>query len=1178
VKTGLMFFASDDAALHAADRYRLVVESARFGDRHGFSSVWVPERHFTALGSLYPNPAVLHAALARETERIALRAGSVVLPLHDPLRVAEEWAVVDNLSGGRVGLSFASGWNPDDFAFFPDRYARRNEVHERAIPVVRALWRGDPVEVTSGTGRTVSVTTYPRPVQPELPVWMTAASNPATFAKAGRLGLNLLTHVLDQGVPRLAEQIETYRKARADAGWDPATGEVTVMLHTFVGADEAAARELARRPYCAYLKSNIGLLKGLAHSRGRDVDVTALPPEELDAFVEFLYDRFAGERALIGSPESCLPLARELAAAGVDEVACLLDFGPDTDAVLANLPHLDRLRQQVEGEVAAPQRRSPAAAARTGPVATVAPEPAVDRTAPDPAVDRTAPVDLDEVRGRCPTEVTGEEFYTVLAAAGAEYGPAMRCLERAWVGDGEVLGELRLPAGAGEDGYGFHPGLLDNAFLLLGALAPGALTGTAALSLPVGFRRLELDAPPAEVVFSHVVRTPAAEEPGTMLGDVRITDPTGVVLARAEGLKLQLVEGDPAAGVGGLVYRTEWREAEPPPEGDAAGRWLLLDGWPAGGGADTAVGDRLAAALTARGGEVLRAPGGADDVAGTLAGAAAGGPLRGVVLLWPLVAGPGGHADPPDGTAELAAAQQAGVESVLALARAALALDGGSRTGRLWLVTRGAVQPGDEAGPACGVAQAPVWGFGRVLAAEHPDAWGGLVDLDPAGAGAWPGGAAEAAEAPEATDALEAAEAVEAAEGLVRVLLGDRAEDQVALRGGRWLVPRLVRAPEWAQPATQPATQPAGRLDPDGTYLLVGGLGDIGLAIAARLVRHGARHLVLAGRTGLADGDPRHAAVAELAEQGVRVHLTTLDVTDAAAVAALPAVVAAAGLPPVAGVVHLAGVIHGATVAAMDLAALREVCAPKVAGAWHLHRTFRDVGLFLLVSALPAVVGPIGVGAANYAAANAFLDALARHRRRHGLAGCALGYGPWNEVGLAVREGGLEQLAAIGLGSMRPAEALEVLDRVVERDPEQVTVARVDWAGVAAAFPHARGVAQLSELVGAGSGDPGLRRRLAEAEPEEARELLAGHVRLLLARVLRAEPAAVEADQAFTAMGLDSLMALDLRNRIDADLGVAVPLVRLLEGPTLDDFTATVLDLAAEIGIGTSEEREEFTV
>jgi len=120
VRFSVMFFAATQNPMDG-DKYRLVLESARFADRHGFASVWVPERHFTNMGSLYPNPAVLHAALARETRRVRLMAGSVVAPLHHPIRLAEEWAMVDNLSGGRVGLSLASGWNPDDFAFFPER-------------------------------------------------------------------------------------------------------------------------------------------------------------------------------------------------------------------------------------------------------------------------------------------------------------------------------------------------------------------------------------------------------------------------------------------------------------------------------------------------------------------------------------------------------------------------------------------------------------------------------------------------------------------------------------------------------------------------------------------------------------------------------------------------------------------------------------------------------------------------------------------------------------------------------------------------------------------------------------------------------------------------------------------------------------------------------------------------
>ncbi len=133
-----MFFSASEESL-LADKYRLVLDAARFADQHDFSSVWVPERHFATLGGLYPNPSVLQAAVAAVTTRIALRAGSVVLPLHDPVRVAEEWSMVDNLSGGRVGISFASGWNPADFIFAPDRYANRHDELLTAVPIVQRL-------------------------------------------------------------------------------------------------------------------------------------------------------------------------------------------------------------------------------------------------------------------------------------------------------------------------------------------------------------------------------------------------------------------------------------------------------------------------------------------------------------------------------------------------------------------------------------------------------------------------------------------------------------------------------------------------------------------------------------------------------------------------------------------------------------------------------------------------------------------------------------------------------------------------------------------------------------------------------------------------------------------------------------------------------------------------------
>src|SRR5262245_36846515 len=144
MRFGLMFFGGGEDP-RSADKYRLVLQSSRFADEHGFHAVWLPERHFAPFGCVYPSPAVLHAALARETRRLCLRAGSVVLPLHHPFRVAEEWSVVDNLSGGRVEVSFAAGWNADDFVLAPDRFERRFDEMVEGVRVVQRLWAGEKV-------------------------------------------------------------------------------------------------------------------------------------------------------------------------------------------------------------------------------------------------------------------------------------------------------------------------------------------------------------------------------------------------------------------------------------------------------------------------------------------------------------------------------------------------------------------------------------------------------------------------------------------------------------------------------------------------------------------------------------------------------------------------------------------------------------------------------------------------------------------------------------------------------------------------------------------------------------------------------------------------------------------------------------------------------------------------
>ncbi|HSF40181.1 MAG TPA: amino acid adenylation domain-containing protein [Thermoanaerobaculia bacterium] len=343
VSFSLAYFASH--ANDSADPYELLLEGARFADCHGFEAVWTPERHFHAFGGLFPNPSLLSAAIAAVTERVRIRAGSVVLPLHHPVRVAEEWSVVDNLSRGRVGVSIASGWHANDFVLAePGTYADRKAVMMRDLETVRALWRGEAVTLPNGVGEPVPTRIFPRPVQAELPLWLTSSGSPETFRAAGEAGLRLLTHLLGQSVEDLAQKIDLYRQASLAHGHGP--GHVTLMIHTFVGDELEAVREAVRGPFCSYLESSAGLIQELARGMGADVDSEQPEAAEMQRFLGRVFDRYFAGGSLMGTPETCLPMVARLAEAGVDELACLIDFGVPTAEALAGLSRLAEVERR----------------------------------------------------------------------------------------------------------------------------------------------------------------------------------------------------------------------------------------------------------------------------------------------------------------------------------------------------------------------------------------------------------------------------------------------------------------------------------------------------------------------------------------------------------------------------------------------------------------------------------------------------------------------------------------------------------------------------------------------------------------------------------------------------------------------------------------------------------------
>ncbi|KNG93534.1 MupA/Atu3671 family FMN-dependent luciferase-like monooxygenase [Pseudaestuariivita atlantica] len=346
----IFYWGNDDGV--GPKKYELLLEGARFADQNGFKAIWTPERHFHAFGGPYPNPSVTGAAVAAVTENLAIRAGSCVAPLHHPARIAEEWAVIDNLTNGRVGLAIASGWQPDDFVLRPENTPPANKpAMLDSIHTLRKLWAGEAVEFPKADGTPHAVVTQPRPVSKTLPIWVTTAGNPQTWKDAGEIGANVLTHLLGQSVDEVADKIKIYHQALRDNGHDPADHSVTLMLHTFLADTREEAREIAREPMKDYLRSAAALIKAYAWAfpafkrpenakNPMDIDLGGVSEEDMEGILDFAFTRYFEDSGLFGTIDDATARVEQLKRIGVTEVACLIDYGIPVPQVLDGLKPL----------------------------------------------------------------------------------------------------------------------------------------------------------------------------------------------------------------------------------------------------------------------------------------------------------------------------------------------------------------------------------------------------------------------------------------------------------------------------------------------------------------------------------------------------------------------------------------------------------------------------------------------------------------------------------------------------------------------------------------------------------------------------------------------------------------------------------------------------------------------
>ena len=371
--------------------------------------------------------------------------------------------------------------------------------------------------------------------------------------------------------------------------------------------------------------------------------------------------------------------------------------------------------------------------------------------------------------------------------------------------------------------------------------------------------------------------------------------------------------------------------------------------------------------------------------------------------------------------------------------------------------------------------------------------------------------------------------------------------------------------------ATTPIAPAAGAaaIHADGSYLITGGLGGLGLQVAIWLVAQGARHLALLSRSAPTDAAAR--TIETLRARGVQVLVLQADVAAAEKVEAALGQLRVA-LPPLRGVIHAAAVLDDGLLLQLTSERLAAVLAPKVAGAWNLHTLTRDdpLDFFVLFSSAAGLLG--APGQAHYAAANAFLDALAHHRRAQGLPALSINWGPWAEVGLAAAQANRGQrLAAQGLASLTPTEGLAALAHLLGQPALQVAVMKFNLRHWCQLFPQAAELPLLRELVGAlangaqpRSASGTVRAALLAAEPGARSALLEQHIIEQIALVLRADPGRISAETPLQSLGMDSLMALELRNRLELSLGLSLPATLVWGRPTVVDLAP---DLAERMGL-----------
>lgn len=762
---------------------------------------------------------------------------------------------------------------------------------------------------------------------------------------------------------------------------------------------------------------------------------------------------------------------------------------------------------------------------------------------------------LAVIRDRCKEQIPlTETHYRRAADVGLALGPSFRWIGPVWRGDNEALGLMQPPIKSLENHpYQLHPGLLDACFQLLGGAVPDDLDSGELLWLPVGFSRMRFfSRPQGEIWCRAAMKSEVKKESETLSADLHLFDDKGILVAVINDLYLKRAPRDAllrifAEDIHRLFYQVQWMTEDvgehapnhlPETDGQPLG-WIVL-------AEENGVGRRLTRMLEERGdysilvypGDEFRQsrqnqyeinPSALKDYQRLFAELSEREmpPIWRIVYLWGLRSikeSSMGDDLPHRRQALICGGALKVVQRVAALERLT--------STKVWFVT-GNVHPIGPAPAEVAIDQAPLWGLGRVVAWEYPNLWGGLVDL--------PGNVQDAD-----------------LSTLIDVMASTRIAPQLALRNGRCYEASL--SPQ--RPAASGVQWVAG--NERGTYLITGGFGGLGLEVARWLAEKGARHLMLVGRS--APSQSARQIIDQIEQIGADVSVARCDVSNPRDVERVLLEINE-DLPPLRGVIHAAGTLDDGILEQQNWERFDKVMAPKISGAWYLHHFTKnmDLDFFVLFSSMAAILG--SAGQANYAAANAYLDALSDYRRMAGLPSLSINWGAWSETGMAanLRYKDQDALSSMGMRPLSNDKGLRALDTLLGASETQtnnmggcIGVIDADWQRLADHSPEVGKMSLIRHLVArSAKTESRPKERASESlkfstlEAHERADALKHWLAEQIGNLLGIRSSELKREKSIISLGFDSLMAVQLKNAIEVETGVLIPVAQMLEGPSL---------------------------